>query len=726
MSNREVAGLNALAQKHGGSLTTNPQTGLPEAGFLDSILPAVAGAGISYFSGGTIDPLTAAGIVGGVTALDSKDVSKGLLAGLGAYGGAGMVGGLAGLGAEAGYMPGAAGEAARQAATQEAIANGTYQSQVGTGFNNFTNAPMNSLSTLGGGSVLKGSLPILEGLAPAAADMLGGDEGDNAPEQKKGYIRKYALDPVTGQYKQVGVYEAGGDPNVDVTSEAGTAGSYGGVGQSKYQETKGMASGGTATDSQRVYDYLMGRGPNPMQFTHTARRVDYTPYMPKPITPTTPILEQQYDQYGNVINRTSGGGGQSQEQRDQRETSLNTPNPYWGGITQNQYFGLNPEQREAVDKQAKVDHPIMSGIGDLAKMLMTPGGIFLGALNDVYQKINPPPPVPPEAAYAGAYYNPFDTKENIGLPTELTPEERTQYNNVLTGQPSIYDKGLMGVDTTPKASEPSVWTDASGNAWQTGDKSPLMTGTGAATFKQQEEKRAEESALGEGESGSEPADTGFRDALMDAFQNPQANVLGPVEGQVAGLEGVNLGQEPQGSEPQGGEPQGNPTPPGPDHEGDGGGGGGDARGGYLMRGRFDQRMAHGGISGHLRPPQPFYANGKFGYKGPQVYADGGGIADLANRYNLGSYSDGGRLLKGPGDGVSDDIPATIGHGQPARLADGEFVIPARIVSEIGNGSTDAGARELYKMMDRIQAGRRKTVGKDQVAKNSKAVRHLPA
>jgi hypothetical protein len=76
--------------------------------------------------------------------------------------------------------------------------------------------------------------------------------------------------------------------------------------------------------------------------------------------------------------------------------------------------------------------------------------------------------------------------------------------------------------------------------------------------------------------------------------------------------------------------------------------------------------------------------------------------------------------------VSDDIPATIGHGQPARLADGEFVIPARIVSELGNGSTDAGARELYKMMDRIQAGRRKTVGKDQVATNSKAVRHLPA
>ena len=105
---------------------------------------------------------------------------------------------------------------------------------------------------------------------------------------------------------------------------------------------------------------------------------------------------------------------------------------------------------------------------------------------------------------------------------------------------------------------------------------------------------------------------------------------------------------------------------------------------------------------------------------PQNFNDGGGI------YNLGSYSDGGRLLKGPGDGVSDDIPAQIGQRQPARLADGEFVVPARIVSELGNGSTDAGAKRLYAMMDRVQANRRKTVGKGKVAVNSKSDKYLPA
>jgi hypothetical protein len=116
----------------------------------------------------------------------------------------------------------------------------------------------------------------------------------------------------------------------------------------------------------------------------------------------------------------------------------------------------------------------------------------------------------------------------------------------------------------------------------------------------------------------------------------------------------------------------------------------------------------------------------------EVIAARGGLMALAmggmaqgGMYNLGSYSDGGRLLRGPGDGVSDSIPATIGQHQPARLADGEFVIPARIVSELGNGSTDAGARKLYDMMARVQQARGKTMGKNSVAINSRADRHLP-
>ena len=99
----------------------------------------------------------------------------------------------------------------------------------------------------------------------------------------------------------------------------------------------------------------------------------------------------------------------------------------------------------------------------------------------------------------------------------------------------------------------------------------------------------------------------------------------------------------------------------------------------------------------------------------------GGIAG----YNLGGYAAGGnpRLLKGPGDGMSDNIPATIGGKQPARLADSEFVVPADVVSHLGNGSTDAGAKHLYNMMDRVRKAR---TGKTKQAPAIKPEKFLPA
>lgn len=98
---------------------------------------------------------------------------------------------------------------------------------------------------------------------------------------------------------------------------------------------------------------------------------------------------------------------------------------------------------------------------------------------------------------------------------------------------------------------------------------------------------------------------------------------------------------------------------------------------------------------------------------------GGGMS------SLGGYASGGnpRLLKGPGDGMSDNIPAVIGAKQPARLADGEFVVPADVVSHLGNGSTDAGAKQLYKMMDRI---RQQRTGKKKQAPQVNPAKAMPA
>jgi hypothetical protein len=152
----------------------------------------------------------------------------------------------------------------------------------------------------------------------------------------------------------------------------------------------------------------------------------------------------------------------------------------------------------------------------------------------------------------------------------------------------------------------------------------------------------------------------------------------------------------------------------------------------------------GAIGGREDPYSPEEYNGPLkrfrlssDYRGVTPYAEGG-ITDLAaggydrmvgeepmyssnmaagGISNLGSYSDyarGGRMLKGPGDGMSDSIPASIGGKRPARLARDEFVVPTDVVSGLGNGSSDAGAEQLYAMMDRVRKARtgRKSQGRE--------------
>jgi len=103
----------------------------------------------------------------------------------------------------------------------------------------------------------------------------------------------------------------------------------------------------------------------------------------------------------------------------------------------------------------------------------------------------------------------------------------------------------------------------------------------------------------------------------------------------------------------------------------------------------------------------------------------GGITSIHAPYNLGGYAAGGnpRLLRGPGDGMSDNIPATINNRQPARLADGEYVITADVVSHLGNGSTEAGAKQLDAMMKRIRKGR---TGTSKQGKQIDPRKYLPA
>ena len=136
---------------------------------------------------------------------------------------------------------------------------------------------------------------------------------------------------------------------------------------------------------------------------------------------------------------------------------------------------------------------------------------------------------------------------------------------------------------------------------------------------------------------------------------------------------------------------------------------------YANGGMIDpmQQMPNGGLAA--------LQGMRDGYSAPQTMA--GNIPQMADGGSIGGYSDGGRMLKGPGDGMSDSIPAMIGKRQPARLADGEFVVPADVVSHLGNGSTDAGAKHLYKMMDKVRKAR---TGTKKQGKQIKPQKFMPA
>ena len=131
--------------------------------------------------------------------------------------------------------------------------------------------------------------------------------------------------------------------------------------------------------------------------------------------------------------------------------------------------------------------------------------------------------------------------------------------------------------------------------------------------------------------------------------------------------------------------------------------------GDQMRGGIPKKKPYSGALSQYRFDPSAYR--------PYNYAAGGGIA------SLGGYSDGGRMLKGPGDGMSDSIPASIGRKQPARLADGEFVVPADVVSHLGNGSTDAGAKQLYAMMNKVRQAR---TGNSRQGRQIQPRKYLPA
>jgi len=562
MAPGEVKSLQQLAMAHGGSLTINPETGLPEAGFLSSILPMVLGAGAMMIPG--LQGFGAAGIaagIGGLQALRTGSLSKGLMAGFGAYGGAGLGSALAGAGAQSLATAAAPAVDVGQAmaagagdATANLAANATIPTGVAGNFSNMGAGAQGLLSGQGRNAFMQnigGSKGLMQAGLAAASPMLM-ETTTKQPEIKS--------DANMGQRYQFNAGTQTPTPTPDVPGYENQGINFGK--EQRYFNPSYTPIDNTA--ARKMYGFASG---GPVEDMSNANAIG---------------MNTGYPQSGI----RTGAYATPDQQPISRDMLPYPGQPQFAEGGEVDSYTYDPVTQMYVKKS-----------GEGATMVSPIGGI---------------------SGASGSYGNSGAPSGPIAPPTDA---ERAYF-----------------------AANNQKFNDFATNLSKMGISSMAM--------------RAYDTLFGT----QAPANVGY------AVSNQNYGF--------PGNDSMDLG----GSNPTG--------------DRDFGGGSTDAAG----RDSDGTPLARGGLAALAQ----------------------GGIS------HLGDYSDGGRLLRGPGDGISDSIPAMIGKKQPARLADGEFVVPARIVSELGNGSTEAGARKLYAMMDRVQKARKKTVGKGKVAANSRSAKYLPA
>jgi hypothetical protein len=602
MSRNEVKSLNDLAMAHGGQLTINPETGLPEAGFLSAILPMIAGAALGPAGFGLASSAMGAGLMVGAGSylLNPKAGLMGALsAGMGAYGGAGL------------------GEALAQSGMQQATAEQLAKTQAGLS------------GIVDASTVVDPNNPALRTLAPGIS-----------PDQYAKNVLAQTQPYVDARTAAQTAFDAGSftDRLGTVGQGAKTLASPGGFSNLYTNLGGGFGTAKTALAAAAPAMSLQPKDTSVAPVVDKDRGQQYSysagaaQPLPSPDVPTYEDMLTKQDNFGKQQNYYPNQG-YTPISNDQAKQMYHYAAD--GGLMG--YAGGGPV--EQMSSNAMMGVNTMYPMANIAPF----GG---GAINMMSGGQG--------MAGGGVSYDPKTQRYTGGIADAAKPENRDV--NIYNDQPTATSSG--GTPPGPNSGTPAEHAQAVANV------------------------NAIASAL---------SSMGIMGIVANALglSGPNANSISDAAPGMggAGGDGIGGGTAPDGS--AGGAPGDSPG------DSSGGGDSGTAS------------AAHGGLSP------------RFNY-----HMATGGISDAG--YNLGGYSDGGRLLRGPGDGVSDSIPAMIGKRQPARLADGEFVVPARIVSEIGNGSTEAGARKLYAMMDRVQAARRQTVGKGKVAKNSRADKYLPA
>ena len=777
MTRREVQSLQDIARAHGGSLTVNPDTGLVEAGFLKNLLPMIAGAGITALTGGAAAPWMIGLGVGGVQAARTGSLEKGLMAGLGAYGGSGLMSGLTGSAAttvsEGAKAAAGAGDPTAGMNAMSGLDKVKYGIQ-GLGTEAGRAA---ALQNLGGGF----GAAKTAGMALAPALM---DSGDQSPPPSDNERYNYSFDPgrvtdpnagytgaATGErtyfrpsytrlpntkgFNEGGIahFDEGGDTSDVPPPRPNTALLQGAAAMNNVRPFTGNVPFAQPATSSAQVGSIQPTSSNPF-YTMTGESGDAYRYLmglgptsaaTNPVIATKPNITTQPT---GDVGGGGGGGGASPIMGGASVGNTTAPtevDPYdqegqdainkiEEEVANEQY---DQDRQDAIDRyeQSLYDQEGQDAVTRVEDAMREEALAENANALDIDNATISTDPV--FAADDGTTSSIEDTIRQI-TPVPETPEEllnRDEFGDLQGAiDRQVYDQeGIDAVARVEEAlrNEALVQEDPYGNldaaiAANNYEDSRRASDIDAATiavdnydtysgFKPEPanpnipvEDRAPEPAQPEpAPAQPEPAAPAIMDEIYRSADNDDRN---PYYSDTT--EEVQPWQNAVSS-PDEDFPSTYPMETEEDYEY----GGSDTYGldGYYLG---DLGGFGGGFrKNELQAESREHANG--GLMAAHRYAMGGST--------LGGYSDGGRLLRGPGDGVSDSIPATIGKKrQPARLADGEFVIPARIVSELGNGSTEAGARKLYAMMERIQATRGRTVGKNRVATNSRADRYLPA
>lgn len=687
MSSKEVKSLQELAKAHGGSLSINPSTGLPEAGFLSAILPMVAGfaLGPAGFGLTAMQAGLATGALGAV--LSGGDLKKGLLTGLGAYGGAGLGESLAQAGMQEAGKQAAAEEAARAAAARATPWEMTRQSYGGAfGEPYMTSAIPEAYAGFGGVEV--GGPIVRPNITPANLPPA----VDSAEAATVG--QRFYGEPAPWARQPASISAAAPDITRTVVDPQSMEGL-------NIAKTRGL---GDLTPSERIEALQKGftgenlmayAKKNPLQVASMAAPLFMQDRRTVPTTEkdtdlgqryafsrqtTSPFPQPDVTDYGNL----SAASGRERRYFTPMYTPVSSEQArnifgFANGGTVEEMskanaIGANTGYPQADIKghaystpwQTPVSQNVVTGVADTGvnpmtgQMAFADGGYTYDPLTQTYnQPAIETPTITGEAKESRRFVDP---DLPIGWPYMAGGVRYGTNVGVTPGKEFASPQTLAAIDKALAALAPG--------ATLLGFLGNLLGG------------------------GSTAASSGFAGSMAAADA-----VYGGAD-TTSGIDAAT-GLQGQGMTGQTGLY-------------------GDAAAGMSTPGAESMGFGiEGGSYGGGSTDSGGYSSGS-----GEGEAKGGVIRGISH---LGDYSDGGRLLRGPGDGVSDDIPAMIGKKQPARLADGEFVVPARIVSELGNGSTEAGARKLYAMMNRIQSGRKKTMGRrKEFAKDTKAERYLPA